>query len=170
MDFGFGSLIDKFEQLYGRFLTKLLVGVLGLCAFTLAGQFLWKNVISPLIPIISAAYARSNFEGNFLVIGAMCIATVAIQLAGGLIVSKRQANDKRSYAARRMGIAIDEMEASLKDGISWQAVISGQREWLTQYASHTMRSRDLIRFILRHKFKIGPAHWVPGNRKPDRIK
>ncbi len=48
MDFGFGTFLDKFEQFYGKWATRFLVGLIGasIVAFCLA--LIWSSIIAPL--------------------------------------------------------------------------------------------------------------------------
>lgn len=47
MDFGFGSLLDKFEDHFGRLAAKILVGLVGLAVVAVCGSLIFNNMILP---------------------------------------------------------------------------------------------------------------------------
>lgn len=49
MDFGFDGFLDKFEQHFGKFLTKLLLLLIGLAITAVCIGIIWQYLVAPVV-------------------------------------------------------------------------------------------------------------------------
>ena len=52
MEIGLGPFLEKFEEYYGRFLTRVLLGLVGLMVSTVCMRLVWDWGINPLISLL----------------------------------------------------------------------------------------------------------------------
>ena len=75
MEIGLGPFLDKFEEYFGRFCTRVLLGLVGLALSTFCARIVWISAIKPLVmllPIKGGAIApvESLWMGLALAVGA----------------------------------------------------------------------------------------------------
>jgi uncharacterized membrane protein (Fun14 family) len=56
MDIGLGSVIDKFEEHWGKEATKFLLAVIGLAVICLCLGVVWSTVIKPLVQLVDEMF------------------------------------------------------------------------------------------------------------------
>ena len=85
VDFGFASLLDKFQEHYGRLATKLLVGLIGVAVVAVCLGLIWQF----LYPIIewtnNTAAGHSLWSMAFRFAG--FLSALAVLIAGGAAVA-----------------------------------------------------------------------------------
>ncbi|MER9748424.1 hypothetical protein [Mesorhizobium sp. M0140] len=85
VDFGFASLLDKFEEHYGKRAGKFLVGLIGAAVVSVCFSLIWQ-FISPLI-----GWATTTANGTSAVWliwrGVSAMAAIAVLIAGGASVA-----------------------------------------------------------------------------------
>ncbi|MBB3991557.1 hypothetical protein [Croceicoccus naphthovorans] len=124
MDLGFGSLVEKFEEHFGRWPTRVMLAVIGLAAMTVCVRLIILDAIVPIVQFILGAGGQSALELIVSVLAVAAGAAFSAFVAGGIfrwfvtrkvdvIIAKAQEQVARSYAImEEASSAVAEVRAS----------------------------------------------------------
>ena len=79
MDFGFAAFLEKFEDHFGRPLTKVLLMLIGLAIISATCSIIWSTMLNPLLGLLSAQGPSSKSWDEFVRIG-----WIAVTIGGGV--------------------------------------------------------------------------------------
>jgi hypothetical protein len=105
MDFGFGAILEKFEQHFGQRAVKIILGLIGLAIALTCAKVIWEIALGPTVSFAAQLTKNSSlWEVGVRVfwygIAWVAGAAVSLFIAGSLVVWKqtRQLNALLSQA------------------------------------------------------------------------
>lgn len=111
MDFGFGSLLDKFEEYFGRTAAKALVALVGFAVIAVCLSLVW-DFVYPIIEWFTGTSTGIGVYGYLLRFGGFIVALVTIAGTGSAVADALMLRRTMEEAGEYLRIAIDEMEKS----------------------------------------------------------
>ena len=112
MDLGFGSLVEKFEEHFGRWPTKFMLAMVGLTALTFCVRTLINDAIYPVIEYVRGIDSSSSLKliasvstgalasGLFAFIGGLVLRLIFTRKADQIIArAQKNMNEAREIAA-----------------------------------------------------------------------
>lgn len=111
VDFGFGSLLDKFEEYFGRVATKGLVALVGLAVVAVCLNLIWEFTY-PIIDWFTGTSAGIGVYGYLVRFGGLVIALVLLGGTASAVSDALLLHRTMNEAGAYLRMAIDEMERS----------------------------------------------------------
>lgn len=111
VDFGFGSLLEKFEEYFGRSAAKCLVALVGFAVIAVCLGLIWEFAY-PIIDWLTGTSAGIGAYGLIMRTGGFVLALLFLAGTASTIVDALMLRRTMEEAGEYLRIAIQEMERS----------------------------------------------------------
>lgn len=127
MDLGFGSLVEKFEEHFGRWPTRAMLAIIGLAAMIVCVRLIILDAVLPVIDFVRGVGGQSALGLVLKVLSVAAGAAIAAFVTGGIfrwfvarkadeIIARAQEHAARSQEIlEEAGAAVVEMRASYEE-------------------------------------------------------